>query len=37
MRGFGPHLVTLLVLGFTRQRLRPPAVLGVPFRREGGH
>jgi len=33
---FAPHLTTLLVLAFARQRLRPPAALGVPFRREGG-
>jgi simple sugar transport system permease protein len=31
-----PHLTTLLVLALARQRLRPPAALGVPFRREGG-
>lgn len=30
---FAPHLTTLLVLAFARQRLRPPAALGVPFRR----
>jgi general nucleoside transport system permease protein len=33
---FAPHLATLLVLAFARQRLRPPAALGVPFRRDGG-
>ncbi|HSO29265.1 MAG TPA: ABC transporter permease [Candidatus Sulfomarinibacteraceae bacterium] len=32
---FAPHLATLLVLAFARQRLRPPAALGVPFRRAG--
>lgn len=31
---FAPHLTTLLVLAFARQRLRPPAALGVPFRRD---
>ena len=30
---FAPHLTTLLVLAFARQRLRPPAALGEPFRR----
>ncbi len=30
---FAPHLTTLLVLAFARQRLRPPAAVGVPFRR----
>jgi len=30
---FAPHLATLLVLAFARQRLRPPAALGEPFRR----
>jgi simple sugar transport system permease protein len=30
---FAPHLTTLLVLAFARQRLRPPAALGDPFRR----
>lgn len=33
---FAPHLATLLVLAFVRRRLRPPAALGVPFRRDGG-
>ena len=31
---FAPHLTTLLALAFARQRLRPPAALGVPFRRD---
>jgi ABC-type uncharacterized transport system permease subunit len=31
---FAPHLTTLLVLAFARQRLRPPAAVGVPFRRD---
>lgn len=31
---FAPHLTTLLVLAFARQRLRPPAAIGEPFRRE---
>ncbi|MEO5918987.1 MAG: ABC transporter permease, partial [Candidatus Limnocylindrales bacterium] len=31
---FAPHLATLLVLAFARQRLRPPAAIGVAFRRE---
>jgi simple sugar transport system permease protein len=31
---FAPHLATLLVLAFARQRLRPPAAIGEPFRRE---
>jgi len=31
---FAPHLTTLLVLAFARQRLRPPAALGEPFRRD---
>ena len=30
---FAPHLATLLVLALARQRLRPPAALGVPFER----
>ena len=30
---FAPHLTTLVVLAFARQRLRPPAALGDPFRR----
>jgi len=30
---FAPHLTTLLVLAFARQRLRPPAAIGEPFRR----
>ncbi|MBI2763369.1 MAG: ABC transporter permease [Chloroflexi bacterium] len=30
---FAPHLTTLLVLAFARQRLRPPSALGEPFRR----
>ena len=30
---FAPHLTTLLVLALARQRLRPPAALGTPFRR----
>ncbi len=30
---FAPHLTTLLVLAFARQRIRPPAVVGEPFRR----
>jgi ABC-type uncharacterized transport system permease subunit len=30
---FAPHLATLLVLALARQRLRPPAALGEPFRR----
>lgn len=32
---FAPHLTTLVVLAVARQRLRPPAALGEPFRREG--
>lgn len=31
---FAPHLATLLVLAFARQRVRPPAAIGEPFRRE---
>jgi ABC-type uncharacterized transport system permease subunit len=31
---FAPHLTTLLVLAFARQRLRPPAAVGEPFRRD---
>lgn len=31
---FAPHLTTLLVLAYARQRLQPPAALGRPFRRE---
>lgn len=31
---FAPHLTTLLVLAYAKQRLRPPAALGEPFRRE---
>ncbi|MEW5992589.1 MAG: ABC transporter permease [Chloroflexota bacterium] len=30
---FAPHLTTLLVLAFARQRIRPPAALGEPFHR----
>ena len=30
---FAPHLTTLLVLAFARQRLRQPAAIGEPFRR----
>ena len=30
---FAPHLATLVVLALARQRLRPPAALGEPFRR----
>ncbi len=30
-----PHITTLLVLVFASQRLRPPAAVGKPFRREG--
>lgn len=30
---FTPHLVTLLVLAFASQRLRPPAAAGRPYRR----
>lgn len=30
---FTPHLVTLLVLAFAAQRLRPPAAAGRPYRR----
>jgi len=30
---FAPHLATLLVLAFARQRLRPPGAVGEPFRR----
>jgi len=30
---FTPHLVTLLVLAFAAQRLRPPAAVGRPYRR----
>ncbi|MEO7663482.1 MAG: ABC transporter permease, partial [Candidatus Limnocylindrales bacterium] len=30
---FAPHLATLLVLAFARQRLRVPAALGTPFNR----
>lgn len=33
---FAPHLLTLLVLIGSAQRLRPPAADGVPYRR-GGH
>lgn len=33
---FAPHLTTLLVLAFARQRLRPPSALGEPFRRGEG-
>jgi len=32
---FAPHLATLVVLAVARQRLRPPAALGEPFRRGG--
>lgn len=32
---FAPHLATLLVLAYAGQRLRPPAALGEPFRRDG--
>ncbi len=31
---FAPHLTTLLVLAFARQRLRPPAALGAPYERD---
>ena len=30
---FAPHLTTLLVLAFARQRLRPPAAVGEPYAR----
>ncbi|HYD08480.1 MAG TPA: ABC transporter permease, partial [Acidimicrobiales bacterium] len=30
---FTPHLVTLLVLAFATQRLRPPAQAGLPYRK----
>jgi general nucleoside transport system permease protein len=30
---FAPHLTTLIVLALARQDLRPPASLGVPYRR----
>jgi len=30
---FTPHVVTLLVLAFATQRLRPPAADGVPYRK----
>ena len=30
---FTPHLVTLLVLAFATQRLRPPAAVGTPYRK----
>ena len=30
---FTPHIVTLLVLAFAAQRLRPPAADGKPYRR----
>ncbi len=32
---FAPHLTTLLILAFVRQRLRPPAGLGEPYQRDG--
>ncbi|MBF8290996.1 MAG: inner-rane translocator [Chloroflexi bacterium] len=32
---FAPHLTTLLVLAFARQRLRPPAALGQQYRGAG--
>jgi len=33
---FTPHIVTLLVLTFATQRLRPPAADGVPYRKGEG-
>lgn len=32
---FAPHLTTLIVLAIARQRIRPPAALGEPYRRDG--
>lgn len=34
---FTPHVVTLLVLAFATQRLRPPAKVGEPYRRGEAH
>jgi general nucleoside transport system permease protein len=34
---FAPQLVTLLVLGFASQRLRPPGAAGAPYRRGESH
>ncbi|MBK5221911.1 MAG: ABC transporter permease [Acidimicrobiia bacterium] len=34
---FTPHVVTLLVLGFATQRLRPPARVGTPYRKGEAH
>ena len=31
---FAPHLTTLVVLAVARQRIRPPAALGEPYRRD---
>jgi ABC-type uncharacterized transport system permease subunit len=33
---YTPHIVTLVVLAFAAQRLRPPAANGVPYRRGEG-
>jgi general nucleoside transport system permease protein len=33
---YTPHIVTLIVLAFAAQRLRPPAANGVPYRRGEG-
>ena len=32
---FAPHLATLVVLAVAQQRIRPPAALGEPYRRDG--
>ena len=35
--GVTPHIVTLLVLAFATQRLRPPAAEGKPYRKGEAH
>src|SRR5690606_28853593 len=34
---YAPHIVTLLVLAFATQRLRPPATAGTPYRKGEAH
>ena len=34
---YAPHVVTLLVLGFATQRLRPPGAVGQPYRKGEAH
>jgi general nucleoside transport system permease protein len=34
---YAPHIVTLLVLAFATQRLRPPGAVGTPYRKGEAH